>query len=139
MEHYDNSQTISEIRLNMRLTALDRTIQYARVRCLAPDELINRIATLQGEDSADAYVHRLSELELSDSERMYLVDAMTHLAQRSENAPSILRAKLDRTLLRLVRLLPSESANIFAEPFVDHRLKSRRQWAYSALREKRVS
>jgi hypothetical protein len=42
-------------------------------------------------------------------------------------------------LLRLVRALPSELAVRFAEPYVDHPRKGRRQWAYVALREKHIS
>ncbi len=61
---------------------------------------------------------------------------MTTLASRSENAPSAVKRKLDRAVLRLVRMLPSRLATPFAEPYIGHRRKTRREWAYSALRTK---
>jgi hypothetical protein len=136
----DNDKTIiDDFVTQMKLGELDRTIRYARLRCLSLDEIVDRIARLDEGDSKTDYVHRLSEMELTDSELERLVDAMDLLAQRSENAPSKLKLKLDRTLLRLVRLLPSDLANRFAEPFVDHRRKARRRWAYAALRQKQIS
>ncbi len=135
----EDTPTIDDFKTQMKLGKLNRTIQYARLRCLSPDEITDRIAKLDEGDDVNDYVHRLSEIGLADSELERLVDAMNGLAQRSENAPSKLKAKLDRTLLRLVRLLPSNLANRFAEPFVDHRRKARRQWAYSELREKHIS
>lgn len=135
----EDKPTIDDFTTRMKLGELDRTIQYAHLRCLSPDEIIDRIAKLDEGDDANDYVHRLSEMELADSELERLVDAMDSLAQRSENAFSKLKGKLDRTLLRLVRLLPSDLANRFAMPFVDHPRKARRQWAYSALRKKQIS
>lgn len=123
----------------MKLDELARTIQYARIRCLSVNEITDRISKLDEGDDANDYVHRLSEMQLTDSEMEQLVDVMHALAHRSESAHSKLKARLDRTLLRLVRLLPSDHANRFAEPFVNHRRKARRQWAYSALREKQIS
>lgn len=123
----------------MKLGELGRAIQYARLRCLSADEIIDRIARLDEGDDANDYVRRLSEAKLADPELMRLVDAMDSLARRSENAPSRVKTKFDRTLLRLVRLLPSDLGNRFAERFVDHRRKARRQWAYSALRAKQIS
>lgn len=135
--------TIEDFRTRTQLGKLDRAIQRALLRCLSPDEITERIAKLDEGDDANDYVRRLSEMELPDSEWDRLVDAMDSLAQRSEDVPSRLKAKLDRTLLRLVRLLVRlrqiDLANHFAEPFVDHRRKARREWAYAALRKKQIS
>lgn len=125
--------------MHMKLGELVGTIQYARLRCLSVEEIAFRISKLDEGDDTNDYVQRLSEMQLTDAENERLVDVMDLLAQRSEVAPSKLKAKLERTILRLARLLPPDIANRFAEPFVDHRRKARRQWAYSALREKQIS
>jgi hypothetical protein len=89
-------------------------------------------------DSID-YIKRLQECRLSDSDFQYLADAMNALATRSEKANSCLKIKIDRVILRCVRLLPSDLAAHFVEPYINHRRKTRREWAYTALREKKIS
>ena len=139
----EDKPTIDDFRTHTKLRELDRTIQYARLRFLSPDDITDRIARLDEDDDPNDYVDRLSKMNLDDSELERLVDVMDSLAQRSENTPSKLKVKLDRTLLRLVRLLVRlrhiDLANRFAEPFVDHRRKARREWAYAALRKKQIS
>src|SRR6266849_4967302 len=120
------------------LNELERTIEYARLRCLSPIEIIRKISDIDQKNDRVDYVARLQELELNESELSLLERAMTVLARRSEKAPSTLKKRLDRVVLRLVRMLPSELATHFAEPYVAHRHKARRIWAYSALRSKRI-
>jgi hypothetical protein len=64
---------------------------------------------------------------------------METLVQRADKAPPKLKKKIHYVLLRLVRALPSDAACRFAEPFVDHRLKTVRERAFSALRNKQIS
>lgn len=52
--------TIDDIKTHMKLGELDRTIQYARLRCLSADEIADRIAKLDEGDDVNDYVHRLS-------------------------------------------------------------------------------
>ena len=134
----ESMRTIDDIRMHIRLGELNRTIRFARLRCLSVAQIFDRISNLEDDDAND-YVYRLSEMQLTDTEIEHLVAVMDEVAQRSEYTPAKLKAKLDRRLLRLVRLLPSVFANHFAEPFVSHRRKARRQWAYSALREKEIT
>ena len=135
----DYKSDIERIKTEMSLAKLSRTIQFAHLRCLSPTEIIYRIAGLDLDPRVTDYVHRISELELTGTELEHLVDAMKILANKSEHSPSKVKAKIDRILLRLVRLLPPDLGNNFAEPFVDHRLKPRRTWAYSSLRQKPIS
>ncbi len=121
------------------LVALKRAIQDAHVRCLTRNEIIDLICSADTNDEGIDYIKRLQELTLTDRHFEYIVTRMNDLAVRSEHVSSKSKAKIDRTLLRLVRLLPSELASHFAEPFVNHRRKARRGWAYSALRDKRIS
>lgn len=113
---------------------IKRAIGYAYVRCLSTKELIDRVIGFDKGNQLSIYVYRLYEIELTDSDLKKLADAMGKLARRSENFPSRLKTIVDRALLRLLRLLPSQLAVQFAIPYLDHRRKSRRQWAYYAMR-----
>lgn len=135
----ETKPTSQDFDLHLALDKLNRTIQYARLRCLTPNEIIDRISSVDKTNNPIDYLHRLSQIELNHSELEYLENAMKELAARSERAPSSLKARVDRILLRLVRMVPSELAVRFAEPFVDHPRKGRRKWAYAALRDKQIS
>lgn len=129
---------VQDYEKQIRLHQLEKTIEYANIRCLPSVELIKKISSLDQDDDPAGYIARLLELDLNESELSLLGRAMTELARRSEGAPSTLKRKLDRILLRLVRMLPSELAAHFAAPYLDHRSKDRRFWAYSALRKKLI-
>ena len=135
----DDESNIESFKTEIFLDKLGRTVRYAKLRCLSPTEIFDRIAGLDLDPEVTDYVYRISELRLTGSNLEHLLGAMKNLANRSESSSSKVRAKIDRILLRLVRLLPSDIGNNFAEPFVDHRLKSRRRWAYSSLRQKPIS
>ncbi len=135
----DDESNIESFKTEIFLDKLGRTVRYAKLRCLSPTEIFDRIAGLDLDPEVTDYVYRISELRLTGSNLEHLLGAMKNLANRSESSSSKVRAKIDRILLRLVRLLPTDIGNNFAEPFVDHRLKSRRRWAYSSLRQKPIS
>ena len=135
----DDESNIESFKTEIFLDKLGRTVRYAKFRCLSPTEIFDRIAGLDLDPEVTDYVYRISELRLTGSNLEHLLGAMKNLANRSESSSSKVRAKIDRILLRLVRLLPTDIGNNFAEPFVDHRLKSRRRWAYSSLRQKPIS
>jgi hypothetical protein len=134
-----DESNIESFKTEIFLDKLGRTVRYAKLRCLSPTEIFDRIAGLDLDPEVTDYVYRISELRLTGSNLEHLLGAMKNLANRSESSSSKVRAKIDRILLRLVRLLPTDIGNNFAEPFVDHRLKSRRRWAYSSLRQKPIS
>ena len=129
---------VQDYEKQIRLHQLEKTIEYANIRCLSSVELINKISSLDQDDDPAGYIARLLEMDLNESELSLLESAMTDLARRSERAPSTLKRKLDRILLRLVRMLPSELAAYFAVPYLEHRSKDRRFWAYAALRKKLI-
>ncbi len=135
----DDESNIESFKTEIFLDKLGRTVRYAKLRCLSPTEIFDRIAGLDLDPEVTDYVYRISELRLTGSNLEHLLGAMKNLANRSESSSSKVRAKIDRILLRLVRLLPTDIGNNFVEPFVDHRLKSRRRWAYSSLRQKPIS
>ena len=105
---------VQDYEKQIRLHKLEKTMEYANIRCLSSVELINKISSFDQDDDPAGYIARLLELELNESEPSLLARAMTELARRSEGAPSTLKRKLDRILLRLVRMLPSELAAYFA-------------------------
>ena len=135
----DDESNIESFKTEIFLDKLGRTVRYAKLRCLSPTEIFDRIAGLDLDPEVTDYVYRISELRLTSSNLEHLLGAMKNLANRSESSSSKVRAKIDRILLRLVRLLPTDIGNNFAEPFVDHRLKPRRRRAYSSLRQKPIS
>ncbi|MEZ6072141.1 MAG: hypothetical protein R3C10_18265 [Pirellulales bacterium] len=122
-----------------RVSELLDTISYAQFRCLSFNDLLERISsTIEHPDSMD-YVGRLSEFNLDSASIDQLVTMMRELATRSEKCSSDVRARVDRVVLRLVKLLPSSEAQHFVEPFVKHPRKSRRSWAYRGLRNAKIS
>jgi hypothetical protein len=128
-----------DYRTEMAARQLSRTIEFASLRCLSPTEIMNKISGLDGVDDQSDHVTRLLELKLNRSEFRLLERVMTTLAQRAGEASSPLKNRIDRVLLRLVRALPSDAACRFVEPYVDHRLKTMRGRACSALRNKQIS
>jgi hypothetical protein len=114
---------------------LDRTIKFARLRCLPRQHIIEQVLNMDNDD-LDAYLYRLRELEPTISELEFIADAMTGLASKYESASPETKLKVDKALLRLIHLLPAELAYRFAEPYLDHPRKTRRKWAYAALRGK---
>lgn len=121
--------------------SLDRTIRFARVRCMPRQEVIERVLTLDGLDpeQLDAYAYRLTELNLTPAELRFVADSMTEIARKTEGASPEVKGLVDKALLRLVRVLPPTLAYRFARPYLDHKRKSRRKWAYATLRGRRIS
>jgi hypothetical protein len=118
---------------------LSRTIKFASLRCLSPEDIMSELAKLDEADDQSDYIARLLDLKLNQSELELLELTMEALVQRADNASPKLQRKIHHFLLRLVRALPSNAACRFAEPFVDHRLKTVRERAFSALRNKQIS
>jgi hypothetical protein len=132
---FDTNDYSSEIAVR----ELSRTIEFASLRCLAPTEIINELADLDETDDRSDYITRLLDLKLNQAELGLLEMTMQTLVQRADKVPPRLKKKIHHALLRLVRALPSDAACVFAEPFVDHRSKSTRERAFSALRNKQIS
>jgi hypothetical protein len=128
-----------DYRTEMAARQLSRTIEFASLRCLSPAEIMSKISGLDEVDDQSDHVSRLLELKLNPSELGLLERTMTTLVQRADTAPSPLKRRIDRVLLRLVRALPSDAACRFVEPYLDHRLKTMRVRAYSSLRNKQIS
>jgi hypothetical protein len=120
---------------------LDRTIRFARLRCMPRQELIERVLNFEVLDyeALDACAFRLTELELKSPELKFLATSMIEIARKTETASPEVKGFVDKALLRLVRLLPAALANRFAMPYLDHKRKTRRKWAYVNLREKQLS
>lgn len=133
------SSALNRIKEEMALKELDRTMRFARLRCLSRCEIIRLVCDPTEMEHLTDHIGRLKEFILTEPEVKSLVAGMERLARHSEASPTKLKSKVDRTLLRLVRILPSDLANSFAEPYVNHPRKARRKWAYSALREKQIS
>lgn len=137
MDAFDFARDQFEVEIALHEVA--RTIRYARVRCLTPHEIIKLVCDPNEAENLGDYIGRLLELGLTVDQYEQLARGMEELASRSETVPSKVRVRIDRTILRLVRILPSHLACRFAERYVDHPRKARREWAYTALREKEIS
>lgn len=130
----DAKPAIDDINRAVAVQELRETIRYAFYRCLSVPAIVERL--LSNEHEVDTTcVHRLAEMNLSDADHMALLEAVRLLAARGEARPSRQRAKIDRTVLRILRLLPTEMSAPFSKQFFSHRLKDRRKWAYSEFRD----
>jgi hypothetical protein len=120
---------------------LDRTIRFARLRCMPRHEVIERALTLDTLDpeQLDAFAFRLTELNLTPAELRFMAASMTEIARKTESASPEVKGMVDKALLRLLRLLPTTLANKFARPYLGNRRKGRRRWAYFTLRGKHIS
>jgi hypothetical protein len=126
--------TGDKIKIIVAVEQLYGTIAYALRRCMTIAELIERLIEFdENIDTAD--VDRLCRMDLSTSDHECITQAIWQLARRGQTATAKLRARIDRTILRLLRLIPAEMAQPIAEQYLGHRLKGRRKWAYSTLRD----
>ena len=116
---------------------LERTIRFARIRCLPRYEVIEQVLTLDSLDfgKLDAFAYRITELQLTAAELGFLSASMTGIARTTEGSPPDVQRLVEKALLRLIRLLPRTPAKKFALPYLDHKRKGRRKWAYFILRD----
>src|ERR1700729_811328 len=108
---YPDPRKLEQFKTNHALAELRRAIHYGRVRCLSAQEVTEKICRIEPEDDPIDYIKRLQEFKLTDADFEYLADRLTDLATRSEKANAHLTIRIDRTILRCVRLLPTELAS----------------------------
>ena len=122
----------------MTLHELTRTIEFAKLRCLGFDCLVDRLLE-SGDDIETSIVSRLKEMSLSGIEYKKLVRVCDELSGRARSGQGSFREKVDRTINRILRILPNDLAYPFAIEYLNDTLKRRRAWAYSAMRGKEIS
>ena len=122
----------------MTLQELTRTIEFAKLRFLDFDCLVERL--LESRNNIDtSVVNRLKEMSLSELEYKTLVESCEVLSERGRTGQASVREKVDRTINRILRILPNEMSYPFAISYLNDRLKRRRAWAYSAMRGKELA
>ncbi|MEX2186212.1 MAG: hypothetical protein WD875_05445, partial [Pirellulales bacterium] len=134
----DTGITRDMIGIALAIEQLDGTIDYALRRCLTVSNLVERLIGFD-EDIDTADVDQLCRMELCASDHESLVQAIWRLSDRGKTSAAKLKARIDRTILRILRILPAEMAQPFAEQYLGHRLKGRRNWAYSTFRDLSLS
>ena len=121
----------------MSLQELTRTIELAKLRCLDFDCLVERL--LESRSNIDtSVVNRLKEMTLTDLEYKKLSEVCEELSERARSGHASFREKVDRTINRILRILPNDMSYQFAINYLNDRLKRRRAWAYSAMRGKEL-
>ena len=118
---------------------IQRTIALARARSTPISTLIARVRRLWEDPEAWEVVLALTEKELSPPDGERLADAIVSLAEAADGLPSRDKARIDRQLTRLLRVLPTEDAARVAQPMLDHPRKARRTVAYETLRRTSIS
>ena len=122
----------------MSIQELTRTIEYAKLRCLDFNGLVERLlASINDIDTS--IVNRLKEMSLSGEENIRLIEVCDELSERTRISSSQFREKVDRTINRILRILPNDMSYPFAINYLNDRLKRRRAWAYSAMRGKELA
>ncbi len=122
----------------MSIQELSRTIEFAKLRCLDFNQLTEKLLTSNANIDT-SIVNRLKEMSLSELENKRLVEACDELSERARTGPSSFREKVDRTINRILRILPNGISYPFAIEYLSDSLKRRRAWAYTALRSKELS
>ena len=121
----------------MFMQEVTRTIEFAKLRCLDFNCLAEKL--LASSDNIDtSIVNRLKEMSLSGTEYKRLVEVCDELSERARTGPASFREKADRTINRILRILPNDISYPFAIGYLDDSLKRRRAWAYTAMRGKEL-
>ncbi len=119
--------------MQMTIQELTRTIEFAKLRCLDFNCLTEKL--LASSDNIDtSIVNRLKEMSLSETENKRLVEVCDELSERARTGSSSFREKVDRTINRILRILPTYISYPFAIEYLSDSLKRRRAWAYTAMR-----
>jgi hypothetical protein len=122
----------------MSFQELSRTIEFAKLRCLDFNCLAEKLLA-SGDNIDTSIVNRLKEMSLSESDNKKLVEVCEELSGRARSGPASFREKVDRTINRILRILPNEMSYPFAIEYLNDSLKRRRAWAYTAMRSKELS
>ena len=99
------------------------------------DQLIDRVRRLWEYDDASAILKRIEELDWPREHAEVLAEAVGELATGGDSLKSKDKPRVDRALLRLVRVLPEEVTSGMLFEFVQHPRQPRRKIAWRALKD----
>jgi hypothetical protein len=141
MRHSEQLQKLAEqhpeVRRMMEQSALNelkRSIHMARIRCLKPSEVIDRLPGIMGDADRNELLFRLTEVDFSDDQIETIAEAVRELADYGEVVPSREKPRVDGTIARILQVLPQKTANELVRPMLKHRRRARREVAYKTLR-----
>jgi hypothetical protein len=127
-------ETYLKFRYDMRISDLKKTLRYARIRCLAFEEILHRLERIWEYPEYSEVIAALGERELSILQEKKLVQVLIGLSQVGDQLDTKNKIKVDRTLARVSKLLSRKAACEVIVPFLDHRRKARRALVYQVLK-----
>lgn len=116
------------------LVSARKTLALAKVRCLPFKEKLRRLKKGLDEEHFDELAFAVGEAELSKRQNAELATMVANLAKRSVHLRSSERARLDRRVGKLLRILPFDLARPIVLELLSEPLKQRRQIALKGIR-----
>jgi hypothetical protein len=116
------------------LVSARRTLALAKIRCLPLKEKLRRLKKGLDEEYFDELAFAVGESERSKRQNTELAAIVANLATRSAHLRSSERARLDRRVGKLLRVLPFDLARPIVLDLLSDPLKRRRKIALKGIR-----
>jgi hypothetical protein len=116
------------------LVSARRTLALAKIRCLPLKEKLRRLKNGLDEEYFDELAFAVGESERSKHQNTELAAIVANLAKRSAHLRSSERARLDRRVGKLLRVLPFDLARPIVLDLLSDPLKQRRKIALKGVR-----
>ena len=116
------------------LVSARKTLMLAKVRCLPFKEKLRRLKRGLDEEYFDELAFAVGETERSKRQNSELAAIVANLAKRSTHLGSNGRARLDRRIGKLLRVLPFDLARPIVLDLLSSPLKQRRRVALKGIR-----
>jgi hypothetical protein len=120
------------------IVAARKTLALAKTRCLPFKEKLRRLKRGLNEEFFDELAFAVAESERSARQNAKLASVVADLAKKSNHLRTSERARLDRRVGKLLRVLPSDLARPIVVSLLSDPLKRRRQIALKCIRSEEM-
>lgn len=133
-----DSELRRKIAAQSSLVSARKTLDLAKVRCLSFKEKLRRLKRGVDEEYFDELAFAVGELERGKRQNTELAGIVANLAKKSAHLRSSERARLDRCVGKLLRLLPFDFARPIVLDLLLDPLKQRRRIALKGIRSEEI-
>jgi hypothetical protein len=134
LNKYLQSKEYAAIEYRSLLENIRGVFTFAEIRCLSHAELLSRIPVIWKDPNREEVIQCFQEVTLSIDELQILFGHLKYLSNVGETLVSQEKARVDRIIGRLGRLLPGNLAAELVTSLLHSKRKSRREVAYRLIR-----